>query len=295
MFPMQLRLKSMPNKVLPSPLIQLFNNENLEYQHDHKLTEGKFEIDPLKAYLVTADSVFVSPPPAAKVTLPLKRPSTLRGPSPAKKVLKQPEAEIVSPVVPQPGQKKPVRKQHYHHKHRQERRRQQQQQGRNQQGRGQQGRGQSSGAEAKEGCSRQDLKPSRTKMNAERNRRFEFGNYSRYYGYRRDPLQEEDPRLKYLKPDWFRGKEVLDVGCNQGDVTCALAQPFFGPKSIVGIDIDKSLIEAARRNVASFPGDGSKQSDYPQSLPAMYGPIDPTGLGNSSSNKGKGRGKGKGK
>ena len=257
---------------------------------------------------------FVSPPPAATrrqsaSSVPLKRPSTLRGPSPAKKVQKQSEAEIVSPVVPQPGQKKPVRKHHYHHKHRQERRRQQQQQqGRHQQGR-QERKDVEKGRQEGEGggmapLAKEPQQPSRTKMNAERNRRYEFGNYSRYYGYR-NPHHEEDMRLKYLKPDWFRGKEVLDVGCNQGDVTCAIAR-LFCPKSIVGIDIDKSLIEAARRNVAhvaSNPnadsGNGSKQSDYPQCLPAMYGPIDPTGLGHtsssSSSSKGKGRGKGKGK
>ena len=249
---------------------------------------------------------FVSPPPAQQrqsaPSLPLKRPSTLRGPSPAKKVQKQSDAEIVSPVVPQPGQKKPVRKHHYHHKHRQERRRQQQ-------GRHQQGRREQSACErvkmeeeGEETVQPEGLQqPSRTKMNAERNRRFEFGNYSRYYGYR-NPHREEDLRLKYLKPDWFRGKEVLDVGCNQGDVTCAIAR-IFSPKSIVGIDIDKSLIEAARKNVAhvaSLPNaeaaNGSKQSEFPQCLPAMYGPIDPTGLGDSSSSgKGKSRGKGKGK
>lgn len=261
--------------------------------------------DATAAAKVAAEPEFVSPPPAAQrqsASVPLKRPSTLRGPSPAKKVQKQSEAEIVSPVVPQPGQKKPVRKHHYHHKHRQERRRHQQQ-GRHQQGQ----RGQDDGEKAKEQEGESEAKhpkeppqPSRTKMNAERNRRFEFGNYSRYYGYR-NPHQEEDMRLKYLKPDWFRGKEVLDVGCNQGDVTCAIGR-LFSPKSIVGIDIDKSLIESARKNVAhfaSFPnsesGNGSKQSDFPQSLPAMYGPIDPTGLGNSSSASGKGKGRGKGK
>jgi 7SK snRNA methylphosphate capping enzyme len=49
-----------------------------------------------------------------------------------------------------------------------------------------------------------------------RRQTFEYGNYSRYYGYRRDP--GDDSRLQYFNPDWFRGKDILDIGCNVGEV-----------------------------------------------------------------------------
>lgn len=45
--------------------------------------------------------------------------------------------------------------------------------------------------------------------------KFQYGNYSRYYGYR---IEGNDPRLTYLDPEWFRGKDVLDIGCNVGEV-----------------------------------------------------------------------------
>lgn len=41
--------------------------------------------------------------------------------------------------------------------------------------------------------------------------KFIHGNYNRYYGYR-NPENENDPRLDYLKPEWFKDKNVLDIG-----------------------------------------------------------------------------------
>ncbi|XP_067227116.1 7SK snRNA methylphosphate capping enzyme [Chanodichthys erythropterus] len=81
-------------------------------------------------------------------------------------------------------------------------------------------------------------------------RRFQYGNYSRYYGYR-TPSLTADPRLAFFKPEWFRGKTVLDVGCNTGHVTLAIAR-HWGPERILGLDIDGALVHAARQNLRHF-------------------------------------------
>ncbi|XP_028835936.1 7SK snRNA methylphosphate capping enzyme isoform X2 [Denticeps clupeoides] len=81
-------------------------------------------------------------------------------------------------------------------------------------------------------------------------RKFQYGNYSRYYGYHR-PTLRQDPRLAVLKPDWFRGKNVLDLGCNTGHVTLAIARNW-GPAHILGLDIDGGLVRVARQNLRHF-------------------------------------------
>ncbi|CAG8596213.1 10403_t:CDS:2, partial [Acaulospora colombiana] len=53
-----------------------------------------------------------------------------------------------------------------------------------------------------------------------------------------------DPRLLLLPPDTFKGKRVLDIGCNEGWVTIDIAQRF-SPAKIIGVDIDASLIGGA--------------------------------------------------
>ncbi|KAM3857434.1 7SK snRNA methylphosphate capping enzyme-like [Diretmus argenteus] len=89
--------------------------------------------------------------------------------------------------------------------------------------------------------------------------RYQYGNHSRYYGYRGFYGDEwegwvgpgEDPRLKLLKPDWFTEKEVLDIGCGAGHMTLAIAR-LFGPAHILGVDRDKSLVHAAKQNIRHF-------------------------------------------
>ena len=49
--------------------------------------------------------------------------------------------------------------------------------------------------------------------------KFQYGNYSRYYGYR---LEGSDPRLSFFNPNWFADKDVLDIGCNVGEVSSFL-------------------------------------------------------------------------
>lgn len=79
--------------------------------------------------------------------------------------------------------------------------------------------------------------------------KFIYGNYSRYYGYRCEK-NVEDLRLDALSQynDLFYKKEVLDVGCNDGSLTIALAKRL--PINFIsGMDIDANLIGRARRSV----------------------------------------------
>eukprot|EP01044_Picomonas_judraskeda_P003822 COSAG03_NODE_324_length_8972_cov_5.452271_8_plen_447_part_00 len=82
---------------------------------------------------------------------------------------------------------------------------------------------------------------------------FLFGNYDAYYSYRRGPVGAEqradDPRLQLLQRGWFEGRSVLDIGCNSGLITFALAEDF-APKSILGVDIDDNLIRRAQNRLA---------------------------------------------
>ncbi|KAI1898744.1 hypothetical protein AGOR_G00075530 [Albula goreensis] len=81
-------------------------------------------------------------------------------------------------------------------------------------------------------------------------RKFQYGNYSKYYGYR-NPGQSEDPRVRVLKPEWFQGKVVLDLGCNTGHLTLAIAKKW-RPARILGLDIDGGLVHAARQNIRHY-------------------------------------------
>ena len=103
---------------------------------------------------------------------------------------------------------------------------------------------------------------------------FKHGNYSRYYGYR-TPDMEPDLRLEYFKLEWFEGKDVLDIGCNAGHVTLAVAK-LFHPQKIVGMDIDPNLIRAARQNIKRYQNLANKDEmkKYPISM-TEYGPIEP--------------------
>ncbi|KAM5531932.1 hypothetical protein V8D89_014402 [Ganoderma adspersum] len=80
-----------------------------------------------------------------------------------------------------------------------------------------------------------------------------YGNYHGYYNKR--PFAN-DPRLALLPQVLFDGARVLDVGCNEGQVTCEIAQDL-GAKRVIGVDIDDTLVSAAwkhRRSVWSQQG-----------------------------------------
>uniref|UniRef100_A0A1B0DMV3 RNA methyltransferase n=1 Tax=Phlebotomus papatasi TaxID=29031 RepID=A0A1B0DMV3_PHLPP len=82
--------------------------------------------------------------------------------------------------------------------------------------------------------------------------KFQYGNYDRYYGYRN--LNEMmDVRLKVFTRHafLFQKKDVLDIGCNVGHLTIAVAKNL-NPKSVMGIDIDAKLIERARKNLSLY-------------------------------------------
>ncbi|KAL4154547.1 hypothetical protein QTP88_000404 [Uroleucon formosanum] len=95
----------------------------------------------------------------------------------------------------------------------------------------------------------------------EKNALCQYGNYCRYYGYRNP--DNEDNRLKVLaeRMDLFYGKDVLDIGCNIGHVTFSIARDF-GAKSVVGMDIDRKLINIARKNVQYYINDTAQSSSY---------------------------------
>lgn len=57
-----------------------------------------------------------------------------------------------------------------------------------------------------------------------------------------------DERLQHFDERWFAGKEVLDIGCNRGHITYAVAC-LFRPKFIIGIDIDEKIVSMANRDL----------------------------------------------
>ncbi|XP_040035849.2 7SK snRNA methylphosphate capping enzyme isoform X1 [Gasterosteus aculeatus] len=89
--------------------------------------------------------------------------------------------------------------------------------------------------------------------------RYKYGNHSCFYGYQGsygDAAEghvgvEEDPRFHLLQADWFRDKKVLDVGCGAGHLTLAVARRF-DPAHILGLDLDRQLVHAAKQNIRHF-------------------------------------------
>uniref|UniRef100_A0A8C8RII4 RNA methyltransferase n=1 Tax=Pelusios castaneus TaxID=367368 RepID=A0A8C8RII4_9SAUR len=132
----------------------------------------------------------------------------------------------------------------------------------------------------------QQVPPSKRRR---QHRKFQYGNYCKYYGYRNPNC--EDGRLRVMKPEWFQGKEVLDLGCNVGHLTLSIAKKW-KPARVVGLDIDGSLIHSARQNIRHYlseeiqqqqqeaedeaaegSGPKRKRSCFPASLTASRGPI----------------------
>ncbi|KAG0218227.1 hypothetical protein BGX33_008068 [Mortierella sp. NVP41] len=63
-----------------------------------------------------------------------------------------------------------------------------------------------------------------------------------------DLAKRVDLRLEFLDPTWFRGKRVLDIGCNSALLTVFIAL-HYKPHKIQGVDIDPSLIGKAQKFV----------------------------------------------
>ncbi|KDN48298.1 hypothetical protein RSAG8_02890, partial [Rhizoctonia solani AG-8 WAC10335] len=119
-----------------------------------------------------------------------------------------------------------------------------------------------------------------------------YGNYKGYYTKRGN--QTSDLRLKALSPNLFKGKRVLDIGCNEGWVTCEIASRYEA-QEVIGIDIDAELVSRAwrhRREVWSlqYPRTPSRvaladtweeenmdqpENDihFPECFPSLFGPV----------------------
>lgn len=79
------------------------------------------------------------------------------------------------------------------------------------------------------------------------------GNYLGYYRRRREVQEgDNDERLELIPNDWIKGKRVLDVGANAGEVAIELAQRFKASE-VIGVDIDPELTHQARKNGAVLP------------------------------------------
>lgn len=137
-------------------------------------------------------------------------------------------------------------------------------------------------------------KVQKTPKFVEKNTRFQYGNYNRYYGYR-NTNNGIDLRLEIFEKhhELFANKDVLDIGCNVGHVSLIVARSF-GARSVTGIDIDRYLVDVAKKNIQHYincPSPYSMESPsttpsatnkklldlkykcYPVSMPILYGPI----------------------
>uniref|UniRef100_A0A1I8IVR4 RNA methyltransferase n=1 Tax=Macrostomum lignano TaxID=282301 RepID=A0A1I8IVR4_9PLAT len=80
-----------------------------------------------------------------------------------------------------------------------------------------------------------------------------YGNYRAYYGKRLragnlNIGRLQDDRLELLQPDWYLGRDVLDIGCNDGIFILEDCRDS-GVKSLTGVDIDGHLVQRAQRNL----------------------------------------------
>ncbi|XP_033334625.2 7SK snRNA methylphosphate capping enzyme [Megalopta genalis] len=144
----------------------------------------------------------------------------------------------------------------------------------------------------------QDKKKKQTMPNfREKDARYQYGNYNRYYGYR-NFQHEVDTRLTVFaqRRELFVRKDVLDIGCNIGHITLSVARDL-AAHSVTGIDIDRKLINIARKNIKHYVNcvqspAGNEDSDhhdvnfFPMSMPINYGPVDIPGFTKNKNHKG---------
>lgn len=88
-----------------------------------------------------------------------------------------------------------------------------------------------------------------------------------------------DHRIDLLNESLFKGKSILDIGCNSGNIAIALARKY-KTGYIKGVDIDETLIKKANINlhVAYSLRDPLGQTDlslrshyFPQCMSNMFG------------------------
>ncbi|XP_015921019.1 7SK snRNA methylphosphate capping enzyme [Parasteatoda tepidariorum] len=116
-------------------------------------------------------------------------------------------------------------------------------------------------------CSKQE----KNKKCEQKRKEARYGNYHQYYGYRN--IGTMDSRIQCMKQEWFVDKDVLDIGCNAGHFTLALARDL-KPRSIIGIDIDNELVKMAMKNVRHYiTSENISETSFPLSLVINYGPV----------------------
>ncbi|GFV98859.1 7SK snRNA methylphosphate capping enzyme [Trichonephila clavipes] len=82
-----------------------------------------------------------------------------------------------------------------------------------------------------------------------------------------------DPRLRFFNPELFEGKDILDIGCNTGQLTLHIAR-YWHPNKIFGIDIDKKLIDKAQQKIRfKLSEEIAVGHDFPEYMASMYGPL----------------------
>ena len=76
--------------------------------------------------------------------------------------------------------------------------------------------------------------------------------FLRYYGYRNvDGVLDTRIEIFQEHKHLFHNKDVLDIGCNIGHITYLVARDL-GARTVLGLDIDNSLIQIARKNVKYY-------------------------------------------
>ncbi|OAQ23116.1 Bin3-domain-containing protein [Linnemannia elongata AG-77] len=102
-----------------------------------------------------------------------------------------------------------------------------------------------------------------------------------------DLAKKVDLRLEFLDPSWFRGKRVLDIGCNSALLTVFIAL-HYKPQKIQGVDIDPSLIGKAQKFVlktfSQLSSDAYTQTMSGSPPPTTTQETSPTGLGHQREN-----------
>lgn len=64
-----------------------------------------------------------------------------------------------------------------------------------------------------------------------------------------------------LEKDWFCGKRALDIGCNSGEFTIAIARQL-QPAYLLGIDVDPQLVSRARAYLKDLMQQQTIESAY---------------------------------
>ncbi|XP_016987748.1 probable RNA methyltransferase CG1239 [Drosophila rhopaloa] len=101
---------------------------------------------------------------------------------------------------------------------------------------------------------------------------FTYGNYKHYYGKRILDKDFHDIRLDVLgtKPELFRGKQLLDIGCNSGHLSIQIARTFEA-KSLVGLDIDRGLVKDAQNTINHLKRQVDNKQGFPHNMKFVQG------------------------